>query len=120
MLAAGALQAASLTRAELFALYWPTGPLCLVAILVVGAPMLVFASLGLASVETERPRLVGLAAGLGCGGVADAVFGLHCPFSTLAFVAPWHTGGVALCGLAGLALAAVMQALRPPTESLTA
>lgn len=84
--------------------YWPTALGCVVSILAIATPMLLFAGYGLASVDPERPRLVGFAGGLACGAVADIVFGLHCPFTTFAFIAPWHTAGMVTCGVAGLLL----------------
>jgi len=77
---------------------------CVLSIVAMATPMLLFASYGLASIDPERPRLVGVAGGLACGAVADLVFGLHCPSATFAFIAPWHTAGMLTCGLAGVLL----------------
>ena len=48
-----------------------------------------------------RPRLAGAAAGLLYGGAAATVYGLHCPESTLAFLATWYTLGIAAGALIG-------------------
>lgn len=117
----GALQALAMTPAALASLYWPAALGCIVGILAIATPMLLFASYGLASVDPERPRLVGFAGGVACGAVADIVFGLHCTYSTFAFIAPWHTAGMLVCGLAGLLLVGVFGRLRraraPAVES---
>jgi len=42
-----------------------------------------------------RLRTAGAAAGLFSGGVAGAIYGLHCPESAAAFVATWYTLGIA-------------------------
>lgn len=112
LLGFGLVQAVAMGPEALWALYWPTALACVVCILAIAAPMLLFASYGLASVDPERPLLVGFAGGLACGAVADIVFGLHCPFSTFAFIAPWHTAGVVTCGGAGLMLTSLFGRIR--------
>lgn len=118
----GALQALAMTPAALASLYWPSALGCIVGILAIATPMLLFAGYGLASVDPERPRLVGFAGGVACGAVADMVFDLHCPSATFAFIAPWHTAGMLICGLAGLLLVGVFGRLRrtrdPAAESI--
>ncbi|MDR7231263.1 hypothetical protein J2X45_002358 [Caulobacter sp. BE264] len=108
----GLFQALAMAPQALLQLYWPTALTCIVAILALATPMLLFASYGLASVDPERPRLVGFAGGVACGAVADLVFGLHCPFTTFAFIAPWHTAGALICGGAGLLLVELFGRLR--------
>lgn len=100
----GLVQALAMNPQALMRLYWPTALACIVDILAIATPMLLFASYGLASVDPEKPKLVGFAGGVACGAVADVVFGLHCPFTTFAFIAPWHTAGMLTCGVAGLLL----------------
>jgi hypothetical protein len=51
---------------------------------------------------TLRPRVAGLLIGLGGGLLAEAVYRMHCPFSNLSHVLPWHGGAVLLLGLMGL------------------
>lgn len=108
----GLFQALTMSPQALWRLYWPTALTCIVAILAIATPMLLFASYGLASVDPERPRLVGFAGGLACGAVADLVFGLHCPFTTFAFIAPWHTAGALACGVTGLLLVELFGRIR--------
>jgi hypothetical protein len=47
------------------------------------------------------PRLAGGAAGLAAGGMSAALYSLHCPESSAAFVATWYALGIALPALAG-------------------
>lgn len=108
----GAVQAQAMTPAALASLSWSKALVCIACILAIATPMLLFSSYGLASVDPERPRLVGFAGGVACGAVADIVFGLHCASSTFAFIAPWHTAGMLICGLAGLLLVGVFARLQ--------
>jgi hypothetical protein len=48
-----------------------------------------------------RPRVAGLLTGLGGGLLAEAVYRMHCPYSHLSHVLPWHGGAVLLLGLVG-------------------
>lgn len=50
-----------------------------------------------------RPRVAGLLTGLGGGLLAEAVYRMHCPFSHLSHVLPWHGGAVLMLGLVGFA-----------------
>lgn len=111
-LAFGLAQAMGLSSQELVRPYWSAALGCIVSILAIATPMLLFASYGLASVDPERPWLVGFAGGLACGAVADIVFGLHCPYTTFAFIAPWHTAGMVTCGVAGLLLLSLFARVR--------
>jgi hypothetical protein len=117
-LAFGLFQAQVMSSQAVVALYWPSALVCIVDILAIATPMLLFASYGLASVDPERPHLVGFAGGVACGAVADLVFGLHCPFATFAFIAPWHTAGMVTCGLAGLLLVDVFGRMRRARQPL--
>lgn len=47
------------------------------------------------------PRLAGAAAGLAAGGMAAALYCLHCPESSAAFVATWYVLGMAVPAAAG-------------------
>lgn len=51
-----------------------------------------------------RLVLAGAAAGLFSGGVAAVVYGLHCPESTMPFVAVWYSLGITAPALIGAAL----------------
>lgn len=48
-----------------------------------------------------RPRIAGFLAGLGGGLLAEAVYRMHCPYSHLSHVLPWHGGAVLFLGLVG-------------------
>lgn len=98
LLSAGALQAVGLSPTALGVLYWPNALVCLGNILVIAAPMLVLTVAGLRDVDLTRPALTGFACGLFCGGVAAAVDGLHCWQGTYAFVGPWFTAAMLVCG----------------------
>ncbi len=63
-----------------------------------GCLMLIWALRGLAPV---RLRLAGAAAGLAAGGLAAAIYSLHCPESGAPFVAIWYTLGILLPAAAG-------------------
>jgi len=102
MLVAAGVQAAGLEPAALVRLLGPAdGAVCLGIVLVVAAPMLAFATLGLKGLDLERPVALGLAAGLFSGGVAASVYGLHCQHASYVFVGLWYTAAVGLCGAAG-------------------
>jgi hypothetical protein len=60
--------------------------------------MLIGAIRGLAPV---RLRLAGAAAGLTAGGLAAAIYSLHCPESAAPFVAIWYTLGILLPAAVG-------------------
>lgn len=102
MLIAAAIQAARLDPVVLARLLRPAAiGECLFNIASLAAPMLLFSILGLSRIDVERPAVMGLAAGLFCGGVAATVYGLHCPQSTFVFIGLWHTAAIALCGAVG-------------------
>ncbi|WP_158235383.1 DUF1109 domain-containing protein [Caulobacter sp. FWC2] len=101
MLIAAVLQTLGMSGAALAALYWPNAAVCLGNILVIAAPMLALVAAGLRDVDLERPAPTGFACGLFCGGVAATVNGLHCWQGTYAFVGPWFTLAMLLCGAVG-------------------
>lgn len=71
-------------------------------ILLVAAVAVVPTFLSARQLAPTRPAFAGLALGLATGGIAATAYGvLHCPESTVAFVATWYTLGVAAAGLAG-------------------
>lgn len=53
---------------------------------------------------TLRPRLTGLAAGLATGGIAAALYSLHCTEDSPLFWAPWYGTGILLTGALGAVL----------------
>lgn len=69
---------------------------CPIRILMLSIPTLVLTLLVLRRLAPTRLALAGAAAGLFAGGVATAIYGLHCPETTRAFVATWYSLGVAL------------------------
>lgn len=101
LLIAGAVQASGMTAGALAALYWPHAAACLGNVLLIAAPMLALIAAGLRDVDLERPAPTGFACGLFCGGVAATVNGLHCWQGTYAFVGPWFTLAMLLCGAVG-------------------
>ena len=74
---------------------------CVVAIAALSLPLLVAAFIALRSLAPTRPRVAGLAAGALAGGLAAAVYALHCTETTLPFLALWYVLGMALPALAG-------------------
>jgi hypothetical protein len=88
------------------------GASCLYRMSLIGLPVLglclILASRGL----PLRPRMTGLAAGLLSGLVAEAIYRTHCPFSHVGHMLPWHTGAVAVLGLAGFFTGVVWELAR--------
>lgn len=101
LLIAGAVEAAAWRSTTPAAFAWSAGPGCLGDILVIAAPMLILTMAGLRDVDLPRPAPTGFACGLFCGGVAATVDGLHCWQGTFAFVAPWFTLAMLVCGALG-------------------
>jgi len=101
MLIAGIVQASSMTTGALLGSYWPSAAICVGNVLVIAAPMLALVAAGLRDIDLERPAPTGFACGLFCGGVAATVDGLHCWQETYAFVGPWFTLAMLLCGAIG-------------------
>ena len=69
---------------------------CPITILALSVPMLIVTLVVVRAFAPTRLALAGGAAGLFCGGVAAAAYGLHCPETAPAFVATWYSLGVAL------------------------
>lgn len=74
---------------------------CAVNILALSLPMLAATLLVLRSLAPTRLALAGAAAGLFCGGVAAAAYGLSCVETAPAFVATWYSLGIALPSILG-------------------
>lgn len=108
MLIAAAVQASGADAEALTAPDWPSAAACLGDILVIAAPMLALVAAGLRDVDLERPAPTGFACGLFCGGVAATVDGLHCWQRTYAFVGPWFTLAMLLCGAVGAGAAKLL------------
>lgn len=102
MVLSAALEAPGLGRAMMVHIFDPTGARnCLTYVVVLAAPMLLVAGVGLRRVELDRPGLTGLFVGLFCGAVSASIYGGHCQDSTFLFVALWFSLGVGLCGAIG-------------------
>jgi hypothetical protein len=77
---------------------------CSYNILALSGPMLVAGLLAVRSLAPTRLARAGAATGLFCGGVAMAVYCLHCPETEPAFIATWYSLGAVLTTLAGALL----------------
>lgn len=78
-----------------------TWKVCSALIMLIAAPIFAGALIGLRRLAPTRPALAGAAAGLFAGGLAAALYALHCPELAPPFVAAWYTLGVALSALLG-------------------
>lgn len=96
-----AVSAPEARQALLFGQTWRT---CLVAIPVLSAPTLIGALLVLRRMAPTRLSLTGAAAGAVAGGVASAVYALHCPELAAPFLALWYVVGASIPVLAGALL----------------
>lgn len=74
---------------------------CPIYILTLSAPTLVLALLAVRRFAPTRLRMAGAAAGLFAGGVAAAIYGLHCTETSMAFLATWYSLGMALSAAVG-------------------
>lgn len=74
---------------------------CLMSIPALAVLPLAAILLALGRGATTRPRLAGLLAGLAGGGLAAALYALHCPEDSPLFFVPWYGTGVLAAGLAG-------------------
>jgi hypothetical protein len=81
-----------------------TWNLCPLRILVLSAPILIAALLGLRRLAPTRPRAAGAAAGLLAGGLGATLYGLYCQETAAPFVAAWYTFGIAACAVIGALL----------------
>jgi hypothetical protein len=77
---------------------------CPYNILALSGPMLLAALLAVRSLAPTRLIAAGAATGLFCGGVAMAVYCLHCPETEPAFIATWYSLGAVLTTAAGALL----------------
>lgn len=65
-------------------------------IVVLSLPILAFGLWVVRGLAPTRLAAAGAATGLFAGGVAATIYGLHCPESTMTFLAVWYSLGVAL------------------------
>lgn len=73
-------------------------------ILTLALPMLAVTLIVVRNLAPTRLSLAGAAAGLFSGGVGALVYGLHCPESTMPFLAVWYSLGMILPAAIGAAL----------------
>ena len=86
---------------------WGGNPLaCFACVLLLSLPILAGALMALRHGAPTRPRTAGAMAGLLAGGVAAALYTLHCPEDSLLFIAAWHVPAILLVSLLGAGLAA--------------
>jgi hypothetical protein len=78
---------------------------CFAWVILLSLPVLAGALFALRAGAPTRPRTSGAMAGLLAGGVAAALYTLHCPENSLLFIAAWHVPAVALVSLLGAAVA---------------
>jgi hypothetical protein len=74
---------------------------CLAAIPFLSLPLLAGALYALGAGAPTRPGLAGAAAGLLVGGLAAALYAIHCPDDSPLFVATWYSLAIAAVSLAG-------------------
>jgi len=86
-------------------LWGNTPAACFLCVTALSLPILAAALLALRDGAPSRPRLCGAMAGLLAGGIAAALYTLHCPENSLLFVASWHVPAVLAVTILG-ALAA--------------
>lgn len=86
------------------ALMGQTWSVCFALIVSISLPALVGSLWVLRGLAPTEPRAAGLAAGLLAGALGTMGYSLHCPESTLPFIALWYSLGVVLTGVLGAAL----------------
>jgi hypothetical protein len=79
---------------------------CLVSISVLSVPAFAGLMWALRGFAPTRPTLTGGAAGLLAGGLAAAIYALHCPEMAAPFLAIWYVLGMAIPTAVGAALGA--------------
>jgi hypothetical protein len=85
---------------------WGNSPgACFLCVTALSLPILAATLVALRDGAPSHPRLCGAMAGLLAGGIAAALYTLHCPEDSLLFVASWHVPAVLTVTLFG-ALAA--------------
>jgi hypothetical protein len=85
---------------------WGGNPFaCFASVLLLSLPILAGALITLRHGAPTRPRAAGAMAGLLAGGVAAALYTLHCPEDSLLFIAAWHVPAILTVSLLGAGLA---------------
>jgi hypothetical protein len=77
---------------------------CLVVLPLLALPVLAALLIALRDAAPPSPALAGSAAGLLAGGVAAAVYGLHCIDDSPLFMGTWYVAAIAITCLAGAAI----------------
>jgi hypothetical protein len=105
LLSAGALQLMATAPDARMALWMgKSAHRCPVWILILALPVLAGTLLVVRRFAPTRLAMAGGAAGLFAGGVAATAYGLHCPETSVAFLATWYSLGVLLSTGLGAAL----------------
>jgi hypothetical protein len=74
---------------------------CPWSILLLSSPVLIPLLLCMRRLAPTRPAIAGLIAGLASGGLAAAMYSLHCPEWAASFVATWYALGIIASGMLG-------------------
>ena len=73
-------------------------------IVILSLPLLAGTLLGMRTLAPTRPMLAGGAAGLLAGSAGAWIYAFACGETSAVFVAVWYTAGIALMGVAGMAI----------------
>lgn len=105
LLGAGAMQLMATAPDARMALWMgKSAHRCPPNILILALPILAATLLAVRRFAPTRLAMAGGSAGLFAGGVAATAYGLHCPETSVAFVATWYSLGVMLSTALGAAL----------------
>ena len=104
VVAGGASLALTPTDARLDALLGKSWSTCPWRVMALSLPALAGSLWAVRGLAPTRPRTAGFAAGLLAGSVGAFGYALSCPEASPAFVAVWHTLGIAFTGAVGAAL----------------
>jgi hypothetical protein len=74
---------------------------CLIGVMTLALPLLAVALLALRHGAPTHPALAGAVAGLLAGGLAAALYAMHCPDDSPLFIATWYTAAIGLVSLLG-------------------
>jgi len=81
---------------------WGDNPLaCFTCVALLSLPILGGALIALRSGAPTHPYLAGAMAGLLAGGIAAALYTLHCPENSLLFIGAWHIPAIVLVAVIG-------------------
>jgi hypothetical protein len=95
MLLGLALELSRTPSSSWMARLWGNSPgACFLCVTALSLPILAAVLVALRDSAPTHPRLCGAMAGLLAGGIAAALYTLHCPEDSLLFVASWHVPAV--------------------------